>query len=105
MSTIKNSNDISLNKDLLGIFQNSSKDRIFDDLISYYENTLNAVNFNELWATYNIDKNISNKYRFNKPFFSVIVDQLRKRVILTTYTFALRARAATKRKSKPWPKP
>lgn len=85
MKTIENNTSINLNRDLLGIFQNSNKDRIFDDLISYYESTLNAVNFNELWKIYNQDKKVTNKYRLSKPFLSVIADQLRKRVKLSFY--------------------
>ena len=59
------------------IFDNSSLDRIYYDLIEYYENSLDTIDFNQLWATYNKNKKNTLKYKFNKPYFAVLIDKPR----------------------------
>lgn len=84
--SITNSHYNEQQNDLLSIFQNSTKNNLFDNLVKYYEDTLNVVEFNELWSIYNIDGSIKLRYKFNKPFFAVIVDNLVKSIKPKSYT-------------------
>jgi len=82
--------------DLENIFLESNRDNILFDLENYYNETMNSIDFNEIWSIYSKNRNIANKYRFNKITIKFLVIELKEmlkpktfKISKNDYTFLL----------------